>query len=252
MGEVQSALPRSIRFRDGTHATVAFVSGAAEIRGEVSLDEGDTRIVSTERLVLRGSPFHAEADPGVALRLVDGRRSEVVLDAGWALVGRDLTATRWRVASEQAPLPSPRAHEPGVRCESVHLWAQPRVQGPVLVTAPSTPWVSAPAPGAPGWNEVWLERGGVWLRGYAWETGHCTTHDTASGIGTMDGAAPQHPPETRALPAHAQLASAIGAPWTVRVSEAMRVLVARRAGHEVYVFPIDGGGSVLVEGRLIP
>lgn len=244
VGHVHGVVPRTVDFRDATHADVTFSSTAAEIRGAISLSEGDTRIRSTRHLILSGSAFHVEVEPSTPLRLLDGVESEVALDETLPVEG--LYATRWRVLSEET---RPERAVPAGGCAPVHLWPRPRVEGPVIVTAPSTPIAMSAVATAPGWNVVWVHAGSIWLRGYTWQPRQCF-RDWSGGIGRAGLASAAHLAERQTLPPNATIASSATAPWIVRIRTASDVEIVRESEHTFFRFPM-GTGVVDVEGVVL-
>ena len=248
VGSVESATPTTLRFRDATHAAVTFTTDAVDIRGEITLSEGEVRITSTQHIVLTGSPFRIEVEPRVALQLVDGLRHEVTLPEALPVDGLDLAETHLRVASEET-LPTRDAAQVE-HCGPVHLWSAPRIHGPVLRTQEHSSFMRAPVEGAPGWTEVWLHAHGVWLRGYTWEAARC-----GGGIGMIGGmrgiAHGAGTPEVQTLAANTRIASSARAPWTVQVRETVQVEIVRNASHAYFLFPL-AQGFARIEGVVLP
>ncbi len=236
VGDLSGAVPTTIRFRDAAHADVAFRTSAFELRGAVDLSEGQARIRSARRIVLGGSPFRIEVEPGTSVRLLHGALAEVALEESLPVTGLDTAHTRLRVAGERDVTPADtRAHEP---CAPVHLWPEPRVRGPVIRTALHARLSFAPATRA-GWTEVWVHEGGIALRGYTWMARHC---GELGAIGTIGrGQVSSRTRERQALAAGSFVASSDAAPWTVRVLEPIEVELAREAERTYFVFPLEEG-----------
>lgn len=246
VGGLEDALPRTITFRDATHADVTFVTRSFEMRGSVDIAEGRARIRSTQHLVLSGSPFRIEVEPGNEVSLVNGLRREVRLEGSMPIEGLDVTVLRLRVASEET-LPARDATQLG--CQPIYLWPEPRVHGPVIRTTQGASLVGAPS-GVTGWSEVWVHERGVWLRGYAWEGRRCG--DGYGTIGVGYAAATDHRVTRVTLPNGARIASALHAPWTVLLHEALEVERFDAAeGRSFYRFALDEG-SARIEGVVLP
>lgn len=252
VGSIEGATPSTIRFRDGLHAAVTFSTNAVNIRGEIALDEGDVRIRSTQQIVLTGSAFRIEVEPETALQLVDGLRHEVTLPDELPVDGLDLTALHLRVASEEAlPVRDAALLQ---ACQPVHLWASPRIHGPMIRTLAHGSFMHAPSHDALGWTEVWLREQGVWLRGYTWEAMRCGGgrgggRGSITGVG--QGMQVSWVPEMRTLLPNERIASSTRAPWTVQVHEVVRVEIVRSASHVYFLFPLTVG-LARVEGVALP
>lgn len=247
VGALEAAVPSTITFRDATHADVAFRTPELELRGAVDLAEGAARVRSAQTLVLAGSPFRIEVEAGTSLPLVDGSRREVALESALPIDGLDLSRAHLRVVAEEATEHDAATLEP---CAPTHLWAEPRVHGPVIRTAPNARMSLARPSGTAGWSEIWVTEGGVWLRGYTWTARHCLR-----GLGTLGtigyGRTADAAPERQRLEAGARIASSPRAPWTVQVLQPMEVTISRRDAHAYLVFPL-GEGVARIEGVLVP
>ena len=240
VGSLSAAVPTTIRFRDATHADVSFRTSAFEVRGSVDLAEGQARLRSARRIVLGGSPFRLEVEPGTSVVLTDGVRGEVALDARLPVAG--LASPRWRVETErEASRADTRDAEP---CAPVYLWAAPRVHGPVIRTAAHAR-LSFSASSRAGWSEVWVHEGGLALRGYTWMARHCGELGRLGTLGRAQVSGRTR--ELRALSAGSFVASSESAPWTVHILQPIEVELVRDAEHSLFVFPLEEG-QVRVEG----